>query len=177
MNINTRDLKEFLSKNLPYFMIPDAIQHVDIFPVTPSGKIDQKSLLAVFNVTLVDQDKTFVSPHTDTEKQLQQIWGDVLQKDTEAISIEEDFFTIGGHSLLTVQLINRIETQLYVKLTFKDLYKYRTIQTCSACIDQLRPIEHNNSVMRVPDQGNYPLSHAQQRLWFLYKKAPRISYV
>ncbi|MCQ6335105.1 MULTISPECIES: non-ribosomal peptide synthetase [Bacillus cereus group] len=172
VNINTRDLKEFLSKNLPYFMIPDATQHVDIFPVTPSGKIDQKSLLAVFNVTLVDQDKTFVSPHTDTEKQLQQIWGDVLQKDTEAISIEEDFFTIGGHSLLTVQLINRIETQLYVKLTFKDLYKYRTIQTCSACIDQLRPIEHNNSVMRVPDQGNYPLSHAQQRLWFLYKKHP-----
>ncbi|HDR6246264.1 TPA: amino acid adenylation domain-containing protein [Bacillus cereus] len=172
MNINTRDLQEFLSKTLPNFMIPDATQHVDSFPVTSSGKIDQKALLAVFNAALVNQDETFVPPHTDTEKQLQQIWGDVLQKNTEAISIEDDFFTIGGHSLLTVQLINRIETQLHVKITFKDLYKYRTIHTCSAYINQLRPLEHKNPVMRVLEQENYPLSHAQQRLWFLYKKHP-----
>ncbi|PFA86222.1 non-ribosomal peptide synthetase [Bacillus cereus] len=172
VNINTRDLREFLSKTLPNFMIPDAIQHVDSFPVTSSGKIDQKALLAVFNAKLLNQDKIFVPPHTDTEKQLQQIWGEVLQQKTEAISIEDDFFTIGGHSLLTVQLINRIETQLHVKITFKDLYKYRTIHACSVYIDQLRPIEHKNSVMRVPEQENYPLSHAQQRLWFLYKKHP-----
>ncbi|MCU5404236.1 amino acid adenylation domain-containing protein [Bacillus cereus] len=172
VNINTKDLRGFLAKTLPNFMIPDAIQHIDTFPVTPSGKIDQKALLAVYNVKLVNQDKIFVPPHTDTEKQLQQIWGDVLQKKTEAISIEDDFFTIGGHSLLTVQLINRIETQLHVKITFKDLYKYRTIHTCSAYIDQLRPIGHKNPVMRVQEQENYPLSHAQQRLWFLYKKQP-----
>ncbi|MFJ8119904.1 non-ribosomal peptide synthetase [Bacillus mycoides] len=172
VNINTRDLQDFLSKTLPHFMIPDAIQHVDSFSLTPSGKIDQKALLAAFNIALVNQDKVFVPPHTDTEIQLQQIWRDVLQKNTEAISIEDDFFTIGGHSLLTVQLINRIETQLHVKITFKDLYKFRTIHTCSAYIDQLRPIEHKNSVMRVPEQENYPLSHAQQRLWFLYKTHP-----
>lgn len=171
-NINTIDLREFLSKTLPNFMIPDAIQSVDSFPVTPSGKIDQKALLAVFHANLVNQDEIFVSPHTDTEKQLQQIWGDVLPQKTEAISIEDDFFTIGGHSLLTVQLINRIETQLHVKITFKDLYKYRTIHTCSAHIDKLRPIEHKNPVVRVPEQESYPLSHAQQRLWFLYKKHP-----
>ncbi|MEX0415557.1 amino acid adenylation domain-containing protein [Bacillus sp. C30] len=171
-NINTIDLREFLSKTLPNFMIPDAIQPVDSFPVTPSGKIDQKALLAVYHVKLVNQDKIFVPPHTDIEKQLQQIWGDVLQKKTKTISIEDDFFTIGGHSLLTVQLINRIETQLHVKITFKDLYKYRTIHTCSAYIDKLRPIEHKNPVMRVPEQESYPLSHAQQRLWFLYKKHP-----
>ncbi|MDG0949984.1 non-ribosomal peptide synthetase [Bacillus paranthracis] len=111
-NINTIDLREFLSKILPNFMIPGAMQHVDSFPVTPSGKIDQKALLAVYNAKLVNQDKIFVPPHTDTEKQLQHIWGEVLQKKIEAISIEDDFFTIGGHSLLTVQLINRIGTQL-----------------------------------------------------------------
>lgn len=171
-NINTIDLREFLSKTLPNFMIPDAIQPVDSFPVTPSGKIDLKALLAVFNATLVNQDKKIVSPHTNTEKQLQQIWGEVLQKKIEAISIEDDFFTIGGHSLLTVQLVNRIETQLHVKITFKDVYKYRTIHTCSAYIDKLKPIKQKNSVMRVPEQESYPLSHAQQRLWFLYKKQP-----
>ncbi|AZJ24791.1 non-ribosomal peptide synthetase (plasmid) [Bacillus wiedmannii bv. thuringiensis] len=172
VNINTRDLQEFLSKTLPNFMIPDATQHVDSFPVTPSGKLDQKALLAVLNTSLANRNEMCIPPYTDTEKQLQQIWGDVLQKNTEAISIEDDFFTIGGHSLLTVQLINRIETQLHVKITFKDLYKYRNIHTCSAYIDQLRPIEHKNPVMRVPEQENYPLSHAQQRLWFLYKKHP-----
>ncbi|MGQ7146648.1 acyl carrier protein [Escherichia sp. SS-MK2] len=49
------------------------------------------------------------------------------------MSTEDDFFAIGGHSLLTVQLINRIETQLHVKMTFKDVYQYRTIQTCCNC--------------------------------------------
>ncbi|OPA10890.1 non-ribosomal peptide synthetase [Bacillus cereus] len=172
VNINKKDLRAFLSKTLPNFMIPDIIQHIDNFPITSSGKIDQKALLAVFNATLLNQDEMFVPPNTDTEKQLQQIWGDVLQKDTEAISIEDDFFTIGGHSLLTVQLINRIETQLHVKITFKDLYKYRTIHTCSTYIDQLRPIEHKSLIMRMSEQESYPLSHAQQRLWFLYKKHP-----
>ncbi|PEP89080.1 non-ribosomal peptide synthetase [Bacillus toyonensis] len=171
-NITTRDLQEFLSKKLPPFMIPDAIQRVDYFPLTPSGKVDQKALLTVFNTAEVNPVEIFVPPHTDTEKQLQQIWGDVLQKKAKNISLEDDFFAIGGHSLLTVQLINRIEVQLHVKMTFKDVYQYRTIQTCSTYIDQLRPIEHENPIGRVSEQSYYPLSNAQQRLWFLYKQHP-----
>ena len=92
------------------------------------------------------------------------------------MSTEDDFFAIGGHSLLTVQLINRIEVQLHVKITFKDVYQYRTIQTCSTYIDQLRPIAHKNLIERVPEQPYYPLSNAQQRLWF-YINNIRISYV
>ncbi|MGQ7198302.1 phosphopantetheine-binding protein, partial [Escherichia sp. HC-TM1] len=111
-------------------------------------------------------------PHTHTEKQLQQIWGEILQKKTEIISTEDDFFAIGGHSLLTVQLINRIETQLHVKMTFKDVYQYRTIQTCSTYIDQLRPIAYKSPIERVPEQPYYPVSNAQQRLWFLYQQHP-----
>ena len=125
----------------------------------------QKSLLAVFQAREIHQDAIIVPPHTHTEKQLQQIWGEYIKK-TESISTEDDFFKIGGHSLITVQLINRIEAQLHVKITFKDVYQYRTIQTCSTYIDQLRPIAHKNLIERVPEQPYYPLSHAQQRLWF-----------
>ncbi|HDW3057338.1 TPA: amino acid adenylation domain-containing protein [Bacillus cereus] len=171
-NISTRELQAFLSKSLPDFMIPSSIQCVEDFPLTPSGKIDQKALLAVFQAREIHQDAIIVSPHTHTEKQLQQIWGEVLQKKKKRISTEDDFFAIGGHSLLMVQLINRIEAQLHVKLTFKDVYQYRTIQTCSTYIDQFRPIAHKNPIERVPEQPYYPLSNAQQRLWFLYQQHP-----
>ncbi|MFT4139818.1 MAG: condensation domain-containing protein [Bacillus sp. (in: firmicutes)] len=50
--------------------------------------------------------------------------------------------------------------------------KYRIIHTCSTYIDQLRPLEHKNSIIRVSKQSYYPLSYAQQRLWFLHKKHP-----
>lgn len=171
-NVNTRDLQAFLSKSLPDFMIPGTIQRVEDFPVTPSGKIDQKALLSTFETGEMHQDTIVVPPHTHTEKQLQQIWGEILQKKTEIISTEDDFFAIGGHSLLTVQLINRIETQLHVKMTFKDVYQYRTIQTCSTYIDQLRPIAYKSPIERVPEQPYYPVSNAQQRLWFLYQQHP-----
>ncbi|HDR8111928.1 TPA: amino acid adenylation domain-containing protein [Bacillus cereus] len=171
-NISTRDLQAFLSKSLPDFMIPSTIQYVEDFPLTPSGKIDQKALLSVFQAGEIHQGAIVVPPHTHTENQLQQIWGEILQKKTESISTKIDFFAIGGHSLLTVQLINRIEAQLHVKITFKDVYQYRTIQTCSTYIDQLRPIAHKNLIERVPEQPSYPLSNAQQRLWFLYQQHP-----
>ncbi|PEO00751.1 non-ribosomal peptide synthetase [Bacillus cereus] len=167
------NLQAFLSKSLPNFMIPGTIQRVDSFPLTPSGKIDQKALLAVFDTVGINPGGgIFVPPHTDTEKQLQLIWGEILKKKTGIISLEDDFFAIGGHSLLTVQLINRIEAQLNVKITFKDLYKYRTIHACSTYIDQLRPLKHEKKIMRMSEQSHYSLSHAQQRLWFLYKKYP-----
>ncbi|PFT91988.1 non-ribosomal peptide synthetase, partial [Bacillus thuringiensis] len=171
-NRSTRELQAFLSKSLPDFMIPSSIQCVEDFPLTPSGKIDQKALLAVFQAREIHQDAIIVPPHTHTEKQLQQIWGEILQKKPESMSTEDDFFAIGGHSLLTVQLINRIEVKLHVKITFKDVYQYRTIQTCSTYIDQLRPIAHKNLIERVPEQPYYPLSNAQQRLWFLYQQHP-----
>ncbi|HDR8115881.1 TPA: amino acid adenylation domain-containing protein [Bacillus cereus] len=171
-NISTRDLQAFLSKSLPDFMIPSTIQYVEDFPLTPSGKIDQKALLSVFQAGEIHQGAIIVPPHTHTENQLQQIWGEILQKKTESISTKNDFFAIGGHSLLTVQLINRIEAQLHVKITFKDVYQYRTIQTCSTYIDQLRPIAHKNLIERVPEQPSYPLSNAQKRLWFLYQQHP-----
>ncbi|WP_033693733.1 non-ribosomal peptide synthetase [Bacillus cereus] len=172
-NISTRELQEFLSKSLPDFMLPRTIQCIEDFPLTPSGKIDQKALISVFQAGEIHQDAAVVPPHTHTENQLQQIWGEILSKKTESISTEDDFFAIGGHSLLTVQLINRIEAQLYVKINFKDVYQYRTIQTCSTYIDQVRPIEHKNPIERVPEQPYYSLSNAQQRIWFLYQQHPK----
>ena len=61
-------------------MIPSTIQCVEDFPLTPSGKKIEKSLLAVFQAREIHQDAIIVPPHTHTEKQLQQIWGEILSK-------------------------------------------------------------------------------------------------
>ncbi|TQR30873.1 amino acid adenylation domain-containing protein [Lysinibacillus sphaericus] len=167
------DIQAYLSEKLPYFMLPNYMQDVEAFPLTPSGKIDYNSLQKQAESVLENRTQRYIPPNTNTEIQLQNIWAEVLRMNSEQISIEDDFFTIGGHSLLTVQVINRIHARLRVQISLKDLYVYRTIHTCADYIDRLNPIDIEDVIPQIPEQTYYPLSHAQKRLWFLYKRYPK----
>ncbi|AMO33324.1 non-ribosomal peptide synthetase [Lysinibacillus sphaericus] len=171
-NVNADDLQAYLSEKLPYFMLPSYMQDIEKFPLTPSGKIDSDSLQKQAESVLENRTHRYTPPHTDTELQLQNIWAEVLRMESEQISIDDDFFTIGGHSLLTVQVINRIHARFHVQISLKDLYIYRTIHTCAEYIDQFNQIDSEDVIQLIPDQTHYPLSHAQKRLWFLYKRYP-----
>ncbi|MFC9541874.1 amino acid adenylation domain-containing protein [Lysinibacillus sp. NPDC056959] len=170
--VTADDIQAYLSEKLPYFMLPNYMQDVEKFPLTPSGKIDYNSLQKQAESVLENRTHRYIPPNTDTEIQLQNIWAEVLRMNSEQISIEDDFFTIGGHSLLTVQVINRIHTRFHVQLSLKDLYIYRTIHTCADYIDRLNPIDIEDVIPQIPEQTYYALSHAQKRLWFLYKRYP-----
>ncbi|MGN4128170.1 amino acid adenylation domain-containing protein [Lysinibacillus sphaericus] len=170
--VTAEDIQAYLSGKLPYFMLPNYMQDVEKFPLTPSGKIDYNSLQKQAESLLENRTHRYIPPNTDTEIHLQNIWAEVLQMNSEQISIEDDFFKIGGHSLLTVQVINRIHARFHVQISLKDLYIYRTIHTCADYIDQLNPLDKVVVIPQIPEQTYYPLSHAQKRLWFLYKRYP-----
>lgn len=171
--VTAEDIQAYLSGKLPYFMLPNYMQDVEKFPLTPSGKIDYNSLQKQAESVLENRTHRYIPPNTDTEIQLQNIWAEVLRMNSEQISIEDDFFTIGGHSLLTVQVINRIHARFHVQISLKDLYIYRTIHTCADYIDRLNPIDIEDVIPQVPEQTYYPLSHAQKDFGFIQKVSRR----
>ena len=102
---NVSELREFLKKNMPEYMVPSAFVFLDALPITPNGKLDRKALPEPQSRQVLDAD--FIAPRSPLEKQLAEIWSNVLRIDR--VGIHDNFFEIGGHSLFAVsstELIN-----------------------------------------------------------------------
>lgn len=122
--INLHELREFLCEHLPHYMIPNFFIMMPFLPLTINGKIDRKSLPLPdwkSNMRLLD----YIPPSTLIEKKLCQIWSDLLG--IERIGIHNDFFTIGGNSLLLSQLIVMLRDQFNFEMHFSTILKNPTI--------------------------------------------------
>jgi yersiniabactin nonribosomal peptide synthetase len=117
--IDTEELTTFLSDRLPAYMVPNAFTMLDVFPMTANGKIDRKSLLShvEYNQTGL---KKMVNPENEAEFFVQALWKDLLQ--VEDISVEDNFFEIGGDSLLAIQCMNRLTKELMVDVSLQDIF-------------------------------------------------------
>jgi amino acid adenylation domain-containing protein len=120
------ELRGFLESKLPSYMIPVAFITLDSLPFTPNGKVDRKALPITDTVhpELKELKETFVAPKTSVEKQLAVIWTEVLN--LENIGINDNFFKLGGDSILSLQVIFKAN-QVGLNLTTKQLFQYQTI--------------------------------------------------
>jgi amino acid adenylation domain-containing protein len=107
------ELRAHLRKDLPEYMIPHHFVELTTFPMTPNGKVDRKALPPPGGV--VSREEEYVAPETAEERLLAQIWCDALG--AERVSAHDNFFTIGGHSLLALKLISEIERTFGVRLS------------------------------------------------------------
>ena len=123
--INTK-----LSTELPSYMIPIYYVLIDEWQLSSTGKIDKKSLLELTHKLISDE---YVAPITTTEKKLANIWLKLLE--LSELSIEANFFGIGGHSLLAVRLMADIRKQFGVRISLKSLFLAPTIKQLSVIID------------------------------------------
>jgi acyl carrier protein len=98
-------------------------------PVTINGKLDRKALLK----SMEGIGNEFVPPANDLERKLALIWQDLLEIDQ--VGVYDNFFQIGGHSLLAIQLISRIRHELNVELAFGDVFKFDTISQLSKYLE------------------------------------------
>ncbi|NES07706.1 MAG: AMP-binding protein, partial [Okeania sp. SIO2F4] len=161
---NNEELRNFLQDKLPEYMIPSAFVILETFPLTPNGKINRWELKPPKDFG-ISQD-SFVPPTTPVEKKLATIWCEILG--VEKIGIHDNFFQIGGHSLLIVQLQTRLEEIFKSNLTVADLFKHPTIDTQAEIIEITSTTPTKKiSIQPVSRQLNLPLSFNQQRLWFL----------
>ncbi|MEZ6088489.1 MAG: amino acid adenylation domain-containing protein [Pirellulaceae bacterium] len=114
--VTSTDLRRHLSQCLPSYMIPQHFVEVPKFPETSNGKIDRKGLPSP-TVQTMDTDD-YAEPETSEERLLAEIWCDVL--DLDAVSVNDNFFNVGGHSLMVVQVISRVEQDTGVRLSPQD---------------------------------------------------------
>ncbi|GAB1539219.1 hypothetical protein NUACC21_18850 [Scytonema sp. NUACC21] len=127
----TMELREFLKAKLPEYMVPNAFVLLDSLPLTPHGKVDRYTL--AFNTPISHSiDKTFIPPRTPIELKLATIWTKVFN--TESVGIHENFFDLGGNSLLAVSLLERINKQFERNLPLSTLFLNPTIESLATCL-------------------------------------------
>jgi acyl carrier protein len=114
-------------------MLPSAVVALDMLPLTPSGKLDQQALPLPDSLR-PEIETSFAEPRTPIETQLAAIWCAVLRLDR--IGIHDDFFTLGGHSLLVTQIISRVRDQWQIQLPFHSLFETPTIAGLAETIAQ-----------------------------------------
>lgn len=118
-----------LAAQLPSFMVPHDFNIVEKLPTTLSGKIDRKALLNYKSNKIVE----YTEPRNETEKVVETIWKESLNRDK--IDIFSNFFEIGGHSLIAVRVMNKIEQQTGKKLPLSALFEHSTIEQLAKLID------------------------------------------
>jgi amino acid adenylation domain-containing protein len=131
--VTASELRRFLRDAVPEYMVPSALVPLASLPLTPNGKIDRAALPVPDATRQVDE--TFVSPRTAMERRLAEIWRGVLNLDQ--IGVTDNFFDLGGHSLLLIQLHARIVAALAVDLTVLDLFRFPTIGALAAHISEV----------------------------------------
>jgi polyketide synthase PksJ len=125
------ELRRFLKERLPVHMVPSAVMLLDSFPLTVNGKIDRATLPAPDGRRLAEQ--VFVAPRTETEQRIAGLWRETLQ--VQKVGIHDNFFDLGGHSLLVVKLHARLREEFASDVSVLDLFRFPTV---AALAEQLQ---------------------------------------
>jgi amino acid adenylation domain-containing protein len=122
---NAGELREYLKKQLPDYMVPADFVFLESFPLTPNGKVDRRALPEPETISL-DAAEEFVAPRDEFEAKMARLWAQVLGK--ESVGVRDNFFELGGHSLLALRLTGRIEKEFGRKLTLTALIQAPTVE-------------------------------------------------
>ncbi|HEY1552228.1 MAG TPA: amino acid adenylation domain-containing protein, partial [Kofleriaceae bacterium] len=162
------DLRTFLARQLPAYMVPDSIVAMDAFPVTTSGKIDRKRLPE----PVFEHASAADLPATLAEETLVEIWAAILKLAPYQIPVTRSFFELGGHSLLIMMMIARIQETFSVRLTAAEVFARPTVRDLAALIE-----EHERSAIvpipKASERGDYPLTAVQRRMFAIAQASPR----
>ena len=164
-----KDLREFLRKSLPNYMIPTYFIQLDKLPLNSNGKVDRKALLTqdVSMGTGVE----YEAPRNEREEILAKIWHEILN--IEKVGIHDNFFGLGGHSLKGIILISRIHKELNVELPLKELFEVPTIAGLSEYLDKAKPSAYA-SIEAAKEKEYYAVSSAQKRMYVLQQLDPYV---
>ena len=161
-----QELSRQMEGRLPAYMLPSAIICLQQFPLTPNGKVDRRALPAP---AMVGLDGKYEAPRNADEERLAKVWAEVLG--VERVGIDDNFFGLGAHSLLAIQVISRIRDAFGVEPPIKVLFDAPTIRLLAEYLaarsDDTRPAPPSIPVLSPEERQAAPLSFAQQRLWFL----------
>lgn len=128
--LDTTALGAFIGKTLPNYMVPSTIMTIPELPLTPNGKLDRKSLPEPTAVRLSEP----MEPTSDIERELLGIWRKFLKID--ALETNDDFFALGGHSILVTQVINSINRHYHLNVPVRLLFENPTVKTLAKALSE-----------------------------------------
>lgn len=143
-------LRSFLQQKLPNYMVPVAFVVLESLPLTPNGKVDRRALPAPDKSSFTDTG--FVPPKDDLERQLAQIWSEIL--DVESVGVKDNFFALGGHSLLAVRLMAKIQQEFGKSLPLVTLFQSPTIADLANLIKTEKDIPTDFCLVPIQPKGN-----------------------
>lgn len=161
-----RDVREFLSKDLPIYMVPTYIIQMDKLPITSNGKLNKNMLPHPEEVFKHMSNVQYVFARNETEAKLVEIWQNILSK--ERIGVHDNFFELGGHSLNTTTLVSRIMKIFQVEVPLQVIFQHPTIEELAIYIEQGEKKQYQ-AIDLVEKRDYYPVSSAQQRLFVMNK--------
>jgi amino acid adenylation domain-containing protein len=166
-------LRAFVAERLPGHMVPAALVTLERLPTLPNGKVDRRSLPAPPPSPAADT----TPPRTGTERILAGIWAEVLGVDQ--VGVDEDFFALGGDSVLAMRAVARARSALGADLSVRTLFDRRTIAALATAVRPATPGTAPPGARLTGAAGQdrvLPLSPVQRRLWFLHCYAPGPDY-
>ncbi|MBL3648687.1 non-ribosomal peptide synthetase [Bacillus sp. RHFS10] len=160
--LKTRKMREFLAAKLPAYMIPRRFIRIDSFPMNLSGKLDIKALPDPLEEP--ESDEQVIKPHNETEKKLVSIFAGILNIPESEISMEDNFFDIGGNSFHIVELSNKLKEQFGQELSVVQLFQYTSISTIAAQLSRQTESEGSQANAERVEEAAEDLENVSQLL-------------
>ncbi|MFK4471620.1 amino acid adenylation domain-containing protein [Paenibacillus sp. RC73] len=160
--VSSSELRSLLAKELPNYMVPTYFVQLEHIPLTPNGKIDRKALPAPEGK--LQDGIEHIAPRTWVESKLAMIWKEIL--DLAQVSVKDNFFEIGGHSLRATTLVSKIHKELNKSLPLRSIFEAPTIEQLAEVMDGLDQLAYA-SIPLAEERSFYPLSSAQKRMYVL----------
>ena len=148
--LTVSELRSYLKKQLPDYMIPGGFVFLEALPLTPNGKLDRRALPEP-GATRPELGEAFVPPRGDLELQLADIWARLLELDQ--VGRDDNFFELGGHSLLATQIISRICETFHIKLPLRSIFESPTVARLATIISdyaERSEIQSTSELMPLP---------------------------
>jgi amino acid adenylation domain-containing protein len=123
--LTVSELRNYLAEKLPEYMVPSALVTLDEMPLTVNGKVERQALPALESWR-PELEVAYVAPQTELEQIIATIWQEVLH--LEKVGIYDNFFDLGGHSLLIAQVHSRLQARLERNISMVEMFKYPTIE-------------------------------------------------
>ena len=122
-------LRKHVGEVLPDAMVPSVVVRLEAFPLTPNGKIDRKALPTDIGAVSADAQVATAPPADDTERLVAEIWSSELER---VVGRDDNFFDIGGHSLLAVKVFRRLSDATSARLALTDIFRFPTVRSFAA---------------------------------------------
>ncbi|MCU0287788.1 MAG: non-ribosomal peptide synthetase, partial [Acidobacteria bacterium] len=152
--------RDWLAKKLPEYMIPTAFEIIPAVPLTVNGKVDIKNL-PIPSGLRPELNVAFEAPQTEIEKKIAAAWKEFLH--LEEVGIDDNFFDLGGHSLLLTQVHNRLSEMFTKELTIIDLFRYSTIRSLAKYIGEKDNKESPDTYKKLQERANKQRQAFQRR--------------